>query len=324
MTSKYTIFFSTALLAMILQPDFSHADIDLSQKLSGRILLQVESNGEAWYVNPADKSRYYMGRPNDALILMRSSGIGITDANLEKIPVGLIESGETDSDNDGLSDALENALGSDPKKADSDGDGYDDKSELENNYDLSGAGKIKIDTDFADSNKGKIFLQIEKNGEAWYVNPTDGKRYFLSRPHIAFEAMKKFGLGITTANLNQIAIKNLNQNNSDTNRSPSQNINQSQQKEIFYAAASAIMAGNSDEAITYFTDEMRSVVEYTFNFLNPEGEFNLGNIMSGATLTNSTDTEKIYSTTISFSGYTTTLNFRVLKQPDGTWLLANL
>src|SRR3989344_5006230 len=191
---------------MILQPDFSHADIDLSQKLSGRILLQVESNGEAWYVNPADKSRYYMGRPNDALILMRSSGIGITDANLEKIPVGLIESGETDSDNDGLSDALENALGSDPKKADSDGDGYDDKSELENNYDLSGAGKIKIDTDFADSNKGKIFLQIEKNGEAWYVNPTDGKRYFLSRPHIAFEAMKKFGLGITTANLNQIAI----------------------------------------------------------------------------------------------------------------------
>lgn len=315
MTHKNIQLFSITLLAAILlQPQLIRADSGLAQKLSGRILLQVESNGEAWYMNPADQNRYYMGRPNDAFDMMHSLGTGITDSNLKKIPIGLINSGETDNDNDGLGNALENALGSDPEKADSDNDGYDDKEELENNYDLSGAGKIKIDTDFADSNKGKIFLQIEKNGEAWYVNPLDGKRYFLSRPHIAFEAMKRFGLGVTTANLNQIAIKNLNRNTTTQN----------QQKEIFYAAASAIMAGDSNEAMGYFTDGMKSVAEYTFNFLDSEGKFNLGNIMSGATLTSSTDTEKVYSTTISFSGYTTTLNFRVLKQADGNWLLANL
>ena len=31
---------------------------DLAEKLSGRILLQVESNGEAWYLSVDDSRRY--------------------------------------------------------------------------------------------------------------------------------------------------------------------------------------------------------------------------------------------------------------------------
>lgn len=30
--------------------------------LSGKILLQVEDRGEAWYVNPANLKRYYLGQ----------------------------------------------------------------------------------------------------------------------------------------------------------------------------------------------------------------------------------------------------------------------
>ena len=41
------------------------------ERVSGRILLQVEQNGEAWYVNPDNLLRYYMGRPKDAFDLMR-------------------------------------------------------------------------------------------------------------------------------------------------------------------------------------------------------------------------------------------------------------
>lgn len=314
MTYKHLNPFLIALLALILKPNFSQADIALGQKLSGRILLQVESKGEAWYVNPANQNRYYMGRPDDAFGLMRSLGIGITDSDLKKIPVGLLDSNGTDTDKDGLSDALENALNSDPNNTDSDGDNHDDKTELTNNYDLSGTGKIAIDRNFTSQNAGKIFLQVQKNGEAWYVNPVDGKRYFLSRPHIAFEVMRNMGLGITDTDLNQIIAFNPIPTNTIPKPAPA---------ETFYLAATAFR-NDDPAAVDYFTPEMKSSVQYTLDFLDNEGAFNLGNIMAGAELTSSTDTEKIYSTTISFSGYTKTITFRVVKQADGNWLVANL
>ncbi|MBI5134657.1 hypothetical protein HZA86_00250 [Candidatus Uhrbacteria bacterium] len=55
----------------------------LAQKLSGRILLQVEVKGEAWYVNPVDLKRYYLGRPTDAFALMRTLGLGVTNRDFD-------------------------------------------------------------------------------------------------------------------------------------------------------------------------------------------------------------------------------------------------
>lgn len=40
----------------------------LPERLTGRILLQVESHGEAWYVNQTNLKRYYLGRPSDAAV----------------------------------------------------------------------------------------------------------------------------------------------------------------------------------------------------------------------------------------------------------------
>ncbi len=51
--------------------------------LSGRILLQVESHGEAWYVNPQDGNRYYLGRPHDAFALMRVMGLGASNKDIK-------------------------------------------------------------------------------------------------------------------------------------------------------------------------------------------------------------------------------------------------
>lgn len=58
----------------------------LSENLAGRILLQVESRGEAWYVNPATQTRHLLGKPEDAWTIMREQALGITNANLVKIP----------------------------------------------------------------------------------------------------------------------------------------------------------------------------------------------------------------------------------------------
>ena len=85
----------------------------LAESLKGRILIQVQAHGEAWYVDPQDLKRYYLGRPTDAFELMRNLSRGITNANLERIPVGVLPGGP-DQDGDGLPDALENALGTNP------------------------------------------------------------------------------------------------------------------------------------------------------------------------------------------------------------------
>ena len=55
----------------------SVVDVKLSKRLSGKILLQVEENGEAWYIYPVNLKRYYLGRPADAFALMRSLGLGV-------------------------------------------------------------------------------------------------------------------------------------------------------------------------------------------------------------------------------------------------------
>ncbi|MFH0891714.1 MAG: CAP domain-containing protein [Candidatus Falkowbacteria bacterium] len=205
---KIIVFINVFLLVW---PFGSLSAAGLADKLSGRILLQVEENGEAWYVAPFDKMRYFLGRPADAFALMREQGIGITDADLDKIPAGLIEETKfpvgnlvSDADGDGLPDDLETAIGTDKTRADTDGDGFDDKHELANGFNYLGSGVMPVNLDFTGRQPGKIFLAVERNGEAWYVNPADGKRYFLGRPADAFAIMRSLGLGITNGDLDKI------------------------------------------------------------------------------------------------------------------------
>jgi predicted TIM-barrel fold metal-dependent hydrolase len=61
-------------------------DSALATRLQGRILLQVESHGEAWYIRAKDLKRYYMKDGAAAYSIMRFFSLGITDADLAKIP----------------------------------------------------------------------------------------------------------------------------------------------------------------------------------------------------------------------------------------------
>lgn len=122
--------------------------------------------------------------------LIIKMGVGISNKDLSKIMVADANLGGEDADSDGLADMAEKALGTDPNKKDTDGDGFDDKQEILSGNNPSGAGKLPIDNNFASKQKGKILLAVEKNGEAWYVNPADGKRYFLGAPADAFKLMR--------------------------------------------------------------------------------------------------------------------------------------
>lgn len=54
---------------------------------------------------------------------------------------------------------------------------------------------------------GRIFLQVQDKGQAWYVYPPDSKRYYLGRPADAFDVMRKLGLGISEKDFYAAAIK---------------------------------------------------------------------------------------------------------------------
>lgn len=204
------LFLSIALLTVLCGGIFpiAHAQT-LSSKLSGRILLQVEQKGEAWYIDPHTQMRYFLSRPETALQLMRERGIGISDTELYSIPMADYNLGNgLDTDSDGLSDAVEVSMHTIPNIADGDGDGYSDKMEVINGFSPweQNMKRLPIDTNFARSHAGKIFLQVQTKGEAWYINPVDLKRYYLGRPSDAFAVMRSLGLGISNKDLNMIPV----------------------------------------------------------------------------------------------------------------------
>lgn len=149
---KLRLILSSAVM-VLATPLLTQAN-NVAEQTAGRVLLQVEQRGEAWYVNPADQQRYYLGRPKHAWRIMRYLGIGISDANLNLIP-----------------QAADNWIG---------------------------------DAAVLNHVRGSIVLQVEQHGEAWYINPSDGKRYYLGRPRDAWQVMTQFGLGISDADLQQI------------------------------------------------------------------------------------------------------------------------
>ncbi len=69
----------------VSEKDFNSFKIKTPRRLSGRILLRVEANGEAYYINPVDLKMYFLDRPADAFVIMRNLGLGITNNDLNKI-----------------------------------------------------------------------------------------------------------------------------------------------------------------------------------------------------------------------------------------------
>jgi endonuclease YncB( thermonuclease family) len=89
---------SLAACLYLFVPAPSDSTASLAGRLKGRILVQVESRGEAWYIDPVDGRRYFLGRPADAFELMRQKGLGVSNADLAAIPLGSGEAVKPASD----------------------------------------------------------------------------------------------------------------------------------------------------------------------------------------------------------------------------------
>ena len=197
------IFFLILLLILIIPSKIKASE--LPYNLSGHFLIQVENDGLAWYVDKKNTLRHRLGSEREIFEFLTKHGLGISNDNLAKIPIAVDERlVKIDSDGDGLDDRLERAIGTDPYNPDTDGDGYPDGVEIKNHYDPLGPGRLPIDFEFSASLAGQILLQVEDNGQAWYVNPEDNLRYFIAEPLELLTIIKYIGLGISNHNLEKI------------------------------------------------------------------------------------------------------------------------
>lgn len=190
------------------QARFQQANTLLSKRLSGKILLQVDENGEAWYVDKDSSKRFYLLNGDSAFAVLRAFAVGISNKDLAKIPVGVLsENDGPDTDGDKLPDTLEAAIGINMNKKDSDNDGFDDYAEVVNGYNPNGTGKVVSDIVLVSRLNNSLLLQVEGGGEAWYVH--DGHRYYMPNPQAAYISMRRLSLGVSNNNLNQLDIGSL-------------------------------------------------------------------------------------------------------------------
>jgi hypothetical protein len=207
----HRFFAGVSLASTVLFASSGLASAATPAAVKGKILLQVEEHGEAWYVTPDTGERFYLKNGEGAYAALRNFGLGITNADIWKIPVANYHApGDNDftgdTDKDGFDDNMEQALGTDVNKADTDGDGYSDSVEYASGNSPFGSSKIPVDSGLVNRLKGKIVLQVEGRGEAWYINPADGKRYYMANGDVAYSMMRYMSLGITNANLSPIPV----------------------------------------------------------------------------------------------------------------------
>lgn len=166
---------------MLLGLTVSAASPSLDKKFVGKLFLQVEDHGRIWYVSPKDNKRYEITFQN-ALPVLQSQAVGITDANLNNIPLKASDFSSS---------------------YDTDDDGYSDYDEIVKGYNPFGFGKLKGDFAFGKKFKGTIFLQVEQGGRVWYVD-FDGYRHEITWENL-MRIFTKLSIGITNDNLNKIS-----------------------------------------------------------------------------------------------------------------------
>lgn len=70
------------------------AALTLGQKLSGRILLQVQSGGAVWYVSPLNFQRYNLGTTATAPSIIQKLSLAVSQVSLDSLPInGSTETG---------------------------------------------------------------------------------------------------------------------------------------------------------------------------------------------------------------------------------------
>jgi len=99
-------------------------------------IISISGSLTPWYIDPVSRQPYCLADSQTAYGALEKYGLGITNADLSRIPVGPGE--------------------------------------------INTVEPAEADVNLVNRLKGRILLQVESYGEAWYVNPADGRRYYLA------------------------------------------------------------------------------------------------------------------------------------------------
>ncbi len=168
--------------------------------------VKVKATGECKKINPAAKK-------SGAVIVSPLKGLKISNINQInsftskdgplKVPLADFNLNEgKDSDKDGLSDDIEQALGTDPNKKSTNNNGYSDKMNLLHGYNpiLPGHVKLVYNQQDIDAVKGDLFSEVsteKKSSFFWYVHSVTGTLYYLGKsksPTDTSALLKKVGI----------------------------------------------------------------------------------------------------------------------------------
>lgn len=132
-----------------------------------------------------DKSLCTIDRSSPLRDIVRWFAIGTKNSVLRQIPIdtSVFPAGK-DTDADGLPNALETAIGTNINSRDTDRDGYDDLTEVTNNYSpLNARPGVRFTStttlQLAKQLAGRMLLQVQDHGELWFVRPTNLTRRYL-------------------------------------------------------------------------------------------------------------------------------------------------
>ncbi len=223
--------------------------------------------------------------------------IGISDLNLGKIPISTARLPLPDTDKDGLDDELEKSIGTNYRQADTDGDGYTDKTEIDNNYDpLRKGSRLNLNSELAKKLAGSYLLRVERHGELWYVNPQDKKRSL-----------------VNTSERQRLVTKNFSTNNPTASSS-----------NVFLNAAMAIRENDKEKLVSLAEPAYKKRLEYTMDILTNEEKAMWANMLSSTKLKKQTEKVQLYVSEIYFNPTESKLanDHRATKQADGRWLIS--
>jgi hypothetical protein len=218
MTMKLKLLIPIVFICLFVLSALKVEASSLPYQLRGHFLIQADKAGESWYVDPHNALRHYIDNDSSALTVLNKFGEGISNENLAKIPLAMDKRFvRSDSDSDGLDDRVERAIGTDPFKADSDNDSHADGLEIRHHFNPLGPGRLPIDLKFSASLAGRILLQVEGSGEAWYISPVNNLRYYIGDFEDLSRIIKYLGKGINTIHLEEIADAKLLQEGAKKN-----------------------------------------------------------------------------------------------------------
>ena len=193
---KKIILYFFVFLGFILIAKPSLANEQLTNRLKGKLLLQVEDRGRVWYIDPSSSKKHEVTFDN-ALVLFQKLALGITNDNLNQIPISPDSvSYQVDTDQDGFSDKSEVLSGYNP--------------EITSSSTHRGNDKLKLNKILANRLQGKLLLQVEDRGRIWYVDQ-DGQRHEVTWKNL-MNLFRRLALGINDSDLDQVGLSQLYHN----------------------------------------------------------------------------------------------------------------